>query len=306
MKGVFLLFSQTTLRLTNNKLSKNIIEKIMKPSLFLNNSEIPNVTKIELLLLLYISTIQDALGSVQGVSYKEICLKLNISKASFYNAIYGLEVKEYIKINYINKDKGFWNCRILDNVFLSDADDKQGYFNTNKAFLNTPEFKNLKVNEMKLCIKLILSYSQKMGLNIYPKNICKWLGIKSVTLAYSYVENISYLFSYKTKKGIQGDLICFLPGNTSIEEANANSERENFLYHKIKYICSKSKICYTLKDIKDLIILFGQYANAGFGKIYTVISYVLNKHRIIKPKLINFLLTVDPKTGEYPQLYWDY
>ncbi|HBF76729.1 MAG TPA: hypothetical protein DDX02_02710, partial [Clostridiaceae bacterium] len=60
---------------------------------------------------------------------------------------------------------------------------------------------------------------------------------------------------------------------------------------------------YTSKDIKDLIILLGQKAALGIGKVQSVIHYVLEQYNSIQAALINKLLTPDKFTGELPALY---
>ena len=294
-------------RITNNKLSKNIIYKLMQPTINVYNhnvvTEIPNVTKIELNLLLYMSRIQDVFGNVSGLYYKDACAYLDCCKQSFYNALYGLEEKGYIQINFCYKEQSYWNILILDNMFLNEADDKKGYLNTNKKFLCSEYFKNLKLNEEKLLIYIAFIYHAEKGLTVYPKRICEWLGIQSVSLAWSYIDGIAAILPHKIIPGKHGDKILFEANNTAITEPNIESERENYLTHKLQYLLRKGHITYTSKDIKDLIILLGQKAALGIGKVQSVIHYVLEQYNSIQAALINKLLTPDKFTGELPALY---
>lgn len=284
-------------RITNNKLSYKIIDRIMQPSLKVNDPNhegqlitVTNLTAHELDLLIYLSTIQDSYGNVSGVHYMDIKLAINCCKSTCYNALKGLDFKGYIKIKYTSCDQ-YWDLTILDNVFINSEDDKKGYLNTNKQFLHSSKFKKLKVNEKKLCIKLFISCIASKGtFKVYPKQIASWLGIKSTSLVFSYMENICSIFKHTRKKGLKGELFILLPGNSAIQKNNKNSERENFLSHKIKYFCSQFKVNYTIKDLKDLVILLGQYASLG-TKLYSTICNVLLSKHTIEPALINSILS---------------
>lgn len=286
------------MRITNNKLSYDIINRIMLPSLTVqddagNKINISNVTSIELDLLLYLSLRQDQFGNIKGIYYKDAMLDLFCCKASFYNALYALEKKEYIVINYANR--GYWDCTILNNIYRSANDDKKGYFNTNREFLFDKRFKQLKINEKKLCIKLSILYNTKKGvrngINVYLSTIKNWLGVGSTTLAYDYLDSISFIFpcTYKVR---QADiLVSVTSGNSFYDKSTNKTERENYLTHKLKYFFNSFKISYTLKDIKDIIILLGQYSSIPAKTLYTSIFDVILKDRIVKPKLINFILS---------------
>lgn len=257
--------------------------------------EVNNITSNELDLLLYMSLRQDPWGKVIGLYYKDVVLDLCFSsKQSFYNSLYGLEDKGYIKINYDRKDE-YWECIILDNIFLDSKDDNKGYFNTNRDFLHTPEFRSLSLNEKKICIKLAIQYHEQhcegFGMSIYPKTVSKWIGVKSTALIYKYIENISAFFPSVIKKGTLGNMFHFGNHNyVPFIKADA-SEREHHLLHKLKYFCRSYSIAYTIKDLKDLIVLIGQYAAKGPGRLYGTICNVLLSKRSIEPALINSLLS---------------
>jgi hypothetical protein len=299
------------MRLTNNKLNKNIIARLMQPTLSIPVEASPgefnviqNVTGIELDLLLYLSLIQDQFGNIKGLYYKDVCKELDCCKQSFYNALKGLELKEYILINFNYKEQKYWDLTILDNVFACENDDKKSYLNTNRKLFYTKEFRGLKVNEKKLLVYIALIYKGEKGLTFYPATVAKWLGIKSITLAWDYLKSISTICPFLVMPGSHGDKIKIEANNFNITGLNVNSERENFLTHRLKYLCKKRNIEFTDIDIKDLIILLGQKtAAAGIGKVISVICYVLDTYRSIQAKLINKLLTADSGTGEYPLLY---
>ncbi len=288
------------MRTTNNKLGYHIINKIMSPKIIIptqdgTDIEISNITDIELDLLLYLSTRQNAFGSIEGIYYKDLMLELNCSKQSFYNAFYGLETKGYIQIDYSGCNKN-WKCTILNNIFLNEKDDEKGYFNTNRPFLYSTEFKELTLNEKKLCIlltiKMAKAYQNHKPFDVYPLTIASWLGIDSISTIYKYCNNIEKFFPNIRVKGIKGEKIvftskCYIPFQLPDEE---HTERMNFLTHKIKYFCKMYDISYTIKDVQDLIVLMGQYASKGVGKLFSIICDILISKRRIEPALINSLL----------------
>jgi len=257
--------------------------------------EVSNLSGDQLDLLIYLSVRQNPWGNVRGLYYKDVCLDLGfVHKASFYNALHGLERKGYIKINYMVSDD--WECTIIDNIFDKDEDDKKGYFSTNRAFLHTPDFRKLKVNEKKICIYLATAYQEQNfkehGLKIYPETIAKKIGIKSTFLVYGYMENINKFFPNKREVSkSHKEIFVLSPGNFIPFDSKGKSERELFLTHKIKHFCRRFKICYTISDLKDLIILIGQYAQIGLGQLYGTICDVLLGYRSIEPPLINKLLS---------------
>lgn len=278
------------LRVASSKLSRSIIDKICEEN---------TITDSELDLLLYLGGIQDVFGNVKGIYYKDVCETLNYCKQSFYNALKGLEVKGYIVINIEYKEKNYWECTILDNVFSSDKDDRKSYLNVNKQFFASTEFRTLKLNEKKLCIKLYMSIL-KPGLSIFPDKIKEWLSVKSNSVIWSYLKNIKPLFSYSIKPTKTADKL-FFAFNIELDKAQESSEREVYLRHRIKYLLKKQKICYSPQDIADLITLLGQFASVGIGKIISVICHVIEKKKKIEGKLINSLLNDD--SGEFPELY---
>jgi hypothetical protein len=278
-----------SVRIGNGKLSNEILDKLMKDK----------VSSTEIDLLLYLALRQDAFGNVDGVYYKDTYINLLVSKQSFYNAKDGLCDKGYILDKDVNAD--YFNFRILNNKFTNKADDKKGYLNINEDFLFSAEFKKLKANEKKLCLKLLQIYqmpsTQQYGLPVYPETIASWLGIKSKSMAiiYNYCENISQFFPNDRKDGKEGTLIQFLPKAFQVRTYQNKSIREHYLEHKIKHICRIYRVSYTIRDIKDLIILLAQYAKKGIGKLYSIICDVLIQKRSIEPRLINFLINLSDK-----------
>lgn len=262
----------------NTKLSYNIVDKMMKD----------NLTSLEIDFLLYFSLRQNSFGQVNDLYYKNVCLDLNCSYQAFYNTIYSLENKGYIRIEYARQDE-FWVVHILDNMFLNDDDDKKGYFNTNSDYLYSKDFRNLKANEKKLCILFEKFSVEGRQYRVTINKLASHINLKSVSLIYDYLENISMFFDSELKYN-KYTTVIYVKKNADLVCKSAISEKEHFLLHKIKMFCQKYSISYTLRDIKDLIILISQYAKFGISRLYSIIVNVLMQYKTIEPALINFLL----------------
>ncbi len=284
------------MRIGNTKLANSIVKRLQPKFLELKDSEgntyiERNVTNKEFDLFMYLALRQDPFGKVEGIYYKDLMIEIDVCKQTFYDTLNGLERKQYIKVSKFNAD--YFDVQILNNKFADKKDDEKGYININRAFLHSWSFKRLKVNEKKIILWLLMSYKPSTGLKIYPQKIAKMLDLKtkSMTLIYNYIENIKEFFPYSRIKGEKGDLVYFHKGNDTIIYKTQKTDREQYLEHKIKHICRIFKISYTMKDLKDLIILIGQYAAKGIGKVFSIISDVLIKKRSIEPKLINSYLS---------------
>lgn len=288
------------MRVTNCKLSYAIIDKLMQPDVtakdrFGQEYAARNVTATEFDLLFYLSVRQDPWGRVQGVYYKDVAKELCFaSKQTFYNALYGLRDKKYINIFPVSLYEDTWDIVINDNMYIDEKDDRKGYFNTNRAYLHTPEFYKLKVNEKKLCILLTKKYQtnnfMKYGLDICPDTIASWLGIKSTSLVFEYMENIKIFFPHKRVTKGKGEIFHLYKDNSIPSDNKLISENERFYNHKIIAFCRNHNIDYTVETLKDLIILIAQYASISIGRLFGTICDVLLNKRSIEPKLIHWKL----------------
>lgn len=282
------------------KLSYAIINKICStPTLWVKDPEneckkieVTNVTDLELKLLLDLTLLQDQFGHIKDFDAKSFSLRHNCSIQSYYNARDGLELKEYIRVVPQKPD----DMQILDNMFRDENEDTKGYFNTNKEFLFSKEFQDLKVNEKKLAIQLAIKYNAvdraNFGLKIGVETLAKMIGIKTVSLIYKYMESLHYLFPNYRKKTEAGSFIYIDKEINDYKNTYTASERETFLEHKIKQFCRFFKINYTMADLKDLIILLGQYASYNKGLLTSVVLDVLIKKKSIEPALINKTFTI--------------
>lgn len=263
-------------RFTNAKLARHTAERLIKDK-FITSKSIDT--------LLYLCANQNAIGDFYGIYYKTTCLKLNISAQTFYNCITQLENLGYIKINWY--DRKAWSGTILNNVFLDTQDDKKGYMKTNIDFLYSSKFRNLRANEKKIIFYLLLNYRPDKGLKIYPRNLGSIIGINNLGLIDSYISNIKAFFPCNYAPGKKDVLISFNRFTTFLAPT---TENESYLYNRFSGFCYVHNICYTITDIKDLIILCNQYANIGIKQLFKAIEENILSKKVIIPRLINTLL----------------
>lgn len=288
------------------KLNIDIVYKLLKQYVTITKDDteltIKNATANEIDIFLWLALHQDKHSIVEGIKYDEVCLKYNICKQSFYNALYSLKDMGYIDI--CSGMGGFWTIHILNNnIHTKHNDNNIRYLNVNKDFLYTNNFKKLKANEKRICLYLLLQprICNAESLNIYAKTISDKIQISNLTLIYSYLESIAKFFPFdrlKPDEAARGDKIRFKEKNIICTQRVA-SESFIYLIHKIKYKLRKYSIPYTLSDIKDLYTLIIQYAEKGSERLVQVISYTIKSKGIILPKLINYFLSRDIPIQEF-------
>ncbi|MCT4662700.1 MAG: hypothetical protein N4A40_12635 [Tissierellales bacterium] len=266
----------------NTKLSKKIINKIMSE----------RMTTTEISLLLHIALKQDVYGNVDGLYYKDVCLELGVVTQSFLNALTGLQEKGFIYIKSSKSDA--WDVRILNNQFKDNSDYAKGYLNINHKVLFTWDFKRLKANEKKLCLKILSIYDPSKRIMPSAKTIADWLGIKSQSMAiiYSYCYNIRNFFPNTRVMGKKGPLVKFDMSIAKYPVEFRHTANNHYLLHKIKHICRQKHVNYTTADLNDLVILINQYYKKGLKKVFSIIGGVMATTKSIIPRLINHLINM--------------
>lgn len=270
------------MRFGNGKLNAEIINKII---------ETKSITGKQIDVLLWLAIRQDEFGRIFYVKYNEVSNDLNICNQEYYNCINSLEKHNIIRIinrHYVNG----WDIEILNNIYISENDDKKRYLNINRNFLYTQIFRTLKANEKKLVLKILLSIKLEKSFFLNFKNIKLWLGITNKQLINSYIKKLKSLkdiFDIKiSKKSWKKTIIIKKIFQDS--PYKYESIAYHFLYNKIKQLCRLYKVKYTLETLKDTIILFVQYK-----KHYTLISNVFSdtiiKNHELSPKLINYIVS---------------
>ena len=288
------------MNITNARLSYQIIDKMRYPTVIVKDQdtgetqELPNVTSKEIDLLIYLSTKQNAFGQVQGVYYRDFCLQNGCCPQTYYNAKGGLENKGYIVVNYRGKEDGTLDLLINDNIFVSQQDYKDGYFSTNKAFLHSPEFRSLKANEKKIAILIAIKKTKAdnkgQEFKLYPKTIAKWIGVKTVSHVYRYMKSLDFLFPATRVDGNEGDMFVIdkkIKRKYNYQSQTRYSARELYWFHRLKNFFKRYNITYTLKDLKDLVVVVYQYDAYNRGLLHTTMMDLLLQYRSAVPKVIN-------------------
>jgi len=125
------------------KLHKSLLERILK-------SDLKNK---ELNVLLYLLQVQDDLGTVLNVHWKEICENVGMVAQSFYNSINSLESKGFITVSKecpLSGEHNGWGLHTIQ-ILIPDApprpqvekisqEELVNYFNACGPYLNLKEY----------------------------------------------------------------------------------------------------------------------------------------------------------------------
>ena len=239
----------------------------------------PYATNTEIDLVLYISKIQNSFGHCRGVCYRDVCLALGITKQSFYNALYGLEAKGIIQIDWTNGRD--WNVTLIDAVTPKMY--KTGkYIKTNRDFLYSPEFKALKVNEKRLILKLLKVYRADREFKISISKLCEWVGIRSKDVMKEYLDSVAQFFDVRWK----GNL-CLI--GRRLDFLTSRTEKEHFIEHWIRRFCRYFKVSFVLTELNDLIGLFQRYGDHSPGRLIRAVCEVCSGHKRLEPALVHYI-----------------
>lgn len=242
-------------------------------------------SSIEINLLLYLCTIQSEFGQVRYLNYKDVCLKLNITKASFYKSLYNLEGKDIINIDWTNT-WGYKNLSINGNIYNNKKSYKNSYINVNRysRILFSDEFINGSANFKYLVLSLLRLQRESQHFKVSIEKIKNYAGVKSTTVALNYIDVLSKFFKFEVKHNIY--TICV---KNEFSMANKKTEKQLFLTYKIKSFCSAYKVSYSLKDIDDLLTLFNQYSKRKLRLLLYAITDTTMRYKRIEPKAINYI-----------------
>lgn len=285
--------------IVSNKLSRKNVEKLLAPTVFINRNgqveEVPNTTSAnDIQLYIELSKRQSVLGRIDDVDYKEFIEILGCSKGTFYNSLERLEKLEYIRS--VSDRKGYWDITILDNIFISKEDYKQGYMRTNVDFLYSDKFKKMSFVEKKICLYLHLNKNKHRKLEIYLSNLAKSIGIKIISVVKAAIENIIEFFPCMTVDTEQGKKLVFENSKTV---KNEETENANYIKHRLKTFCTRHNIKHTEKDIDDVCVLSGQYSHKlTFAKFISIMLDVVYKNTVnrwLKPEYINYMCSRNTK-----------
>lgn len=242
-------------------------------------------SSIEINLLLYLCTIQSEFGQVRYLDYKDVCLKLNITKVSFYRSLYNLDTKGIINIDWTNT-WGYKNLSINGNIYNNKISYKNSYVNVNRysRILFSDEFMSGSANFKYLVLSFLRLQRESQHFKVSTEKIKSYADVKSTTVALNYLDILSKFFKLQVKNGIY--TICV---KNEFSMANKKTEKQLFLTYKIKSFCSAYKVSYTLKDIEDLLTLFNQYGKKKLKLLLYAITDTTMRYKRIEPKVINHI-----------------
>lgn len=277
------------MRYGSAKISYSIIEKMLEDS----------ITSNEISVLIWLALYQDEYGRTFNVKYKDVCKDMIVSFQGYYDCVNGLEEKGYVRTIARNYTSG-WDIEILNNSFVSREDDKKRYLNINRDVFFEKNFLDLKANEKKILMKVIMEYRPERDYYINITQIGKWIGIENMQLLRSYIEKIKIFFriGYKKKYNKDKKIIIFQRYNKDTETLYEN---KTIFYHytksRLRALLRQYKVQYIGNEMDDLIKLVYQYKE-NFGLLYQIIIDTICLNRSIRPKLINHLITkkLNPQT----------
>lgn len=255
-----------------------------------------NSTAID--MFLYICQYQNDFGQVYDLQYKDTCIKLQISHQTFYDALYFLEDKGFIKLGGRH---GAHDVKVLDNIFPYDeyATYKEGYLDLKNKPFYKPEFHMLPIalkkgvitianNMMNLTEKVIIKgvatteITEKLTIGIDKiRNYCKD-GRSSTEYLIKQLEK----FFIVEKKS--ATIYVFKPLKPKHETPEKETGMYKFITFRIANMCSKNKIAFTMKDLYDTYYIFkSQYKK--FVKIVNMLCQTVFEKKSLEPALINYL-----------------
>lgn len=262
--------------------------------------KLKSLTNKEMDLFVHIARHQSLSGIVYGLHHKDACTSCNMSKQSFYNALYALSNKGII--TYKKQSDIDYDVTIIDNNFDGPNGFKQGgYINLHKKFVKGKKFKKLKANEKYLLFSFIkVAYkpgrAYTVELENFYKSFASQLGIMVRTLRY-YLQSLKEFFKVLRVKGCYRIVAkeCLLDPE---DETSDDIEYKNF----VNSMCRRYKLHKDEESIYETAKLIKQYRGTckslGLDIYYILrkcISYSTVLHTELKYKYIHQLVRSELK-----------
>ena len=272
------------MRIGNGKLDAAIIEKLINAN---------QITAKEIDVLFWIARRQDAYGRTFGVKYYDVCTDTSISIQEYYNCISGLEIKNFVRVINRNSQQG-WDVEILGNIFATSQDDKKRYLNINKDIFYSESFINLKANEKKLLIRILLEKrSNNKAFFMRIDTLMNWIGIDNIQLMNSYILKLKKFFQINLSNKTKGknSLFVIIPNYQleSILNRTSYSIKAFYFKHKLKCLCRQYNAPYDETNINDILILLNQYGD-HLNTLEHIIIDTIHEKGSLEPKLINYIM----------------
>ena len=262
-------------------------------------------------LLIYAARFQDDEGNIQGLYYKEAAAAICCHPDYFYYALKSLEHHGLIEIDWVNSPNGYWNIRILDNVFQNKTDYKKGYVNINLEVLQAKSFHLLACTDkvvmlhilknMHAFVKEYMSYTS-VDYNTMPisyQAIEKWAGVsrqtaKEIAKRLSAVINITIgphqMLVHLTgnlKPGSHANLLNRATDKTGETEAEVRN------VHLVCHVLRLMKIdpdTQSSEFIKKIARVLKDRGIKTIYQIYDTISNVFWDVGRLSPRRLNYIL----------------
>lgn len=260
--------------LKNNNFGGFVFMKLKIKNL---NKLINKLSGREIDLYLYLIKRQNNLGQVDAIRYKDVMMELHMPKSTFYRALYELEENEFININW-GSGHGEFNIIVLDNVFTSGENYKEGYLNLNLDLILSKMFIQLHVSIKKLLLRLLGMQAGTRKVRI-TKEMLKQFRVyncfeelKSLFIITDY-EN-SWLFTLR-------------------KELRKKSHNTYFLQyqHKLINYCKRYNINYTLNELSDSVKVIINNKHK-MDRIQKAFDYIRDNIHLLQPKLINYMCNI--------------
>jgi hypothetical protein len=267
----------------------------MKIKLSTLNKIEKKATGDEIDFLIYIGQFQNDIGQVKGIYYIDVCRNIGICNSNFFKILSSVEKKGLVRVNYENENNhGLWNIDILNNIFSCEDDFKQGYLNLNYYILHTKYFYNLTKSEKIVVMHFLTRYRESTGsFNVTWDKLMEITGCKIISVRHfiNHIENMgrgSHEEPFHIER-VENGVRVFCQSRAF--DRRDESEKDVYNRHTLNLFLKAAKVRPSQKDIKDMLILFKQYASKmALPRILEKVAYCLKEKADLIPKYINTLI----------------
>lgn len=284
----------------SGKISLGLLKQMLRPL----NDEKPGSSKLETLVIIYLTQISDARGAVDELYIKKLPDIIGCSDRAVYTILKSLEAKSLISIDYppeLNWS-GVKNIRLLNNNYsgINKFTGKHRYLSTfAKAFdltdiKNVKKLKALSLYALRLLLILAMDYDPQHGLRISCDRLCESLHIQDRSLIKKYLEELSVYLEDQELYTIRRvghkcyGLIFLAAGHYVLKGSTPTEYQETYYKRKwVKYFSSNNFF------LDDSVPLY-KYLSYLFSKIYSLFKNGYNLS-----KIENILHNAFEKQGSY-------
>ena len=240
------------------------------------NRLIDEMSGREIDLFLYLIKRQNDFGQIDSIYYKDALIDLSMPKSTFYSAMKDLENADFIHIDW-GANYGEYKITIIDNIFTSEENYKEGYLNLNLDLILSQMFIKLHVNMKKLLLRLLGMQAGTRKVKVTKEMLKKFK-------VYCYFEDLKLLFNITDYEN--GWLF------TLRKELRKRSHNTYFLQyqHKLINYCKRYKIAYTIEELVDSVNVIVNNRHK-MSKVQTALDKIRDNIHMLQPALINYACT---------------